>query len=387
MRQARRVVLIGFDNFQGRETLKGIRQYWQQHGACEFFMQASMGAIEVRIDLLTASISRWKPDAIIGFFRDQRLHDLVLKSRLPAVNLSAALHSKLPQVYIDNREIGRLVAQHFLDKGLRNFGYCSRNQQVFTQDRCAAFSRTVHAAGFECNVLNDNMPSGKSSDYLEYTTRLERWLASIKKPVGVMASYDYQGTEVIWTAQMAGFNVPRDVAVAAVDNDAQICEFWTPALSSVDMGAMRCGYEAMTLLNRIVNRRRLPRRPVILAPLRVVTRQSSDVLAIEDADVAEAVRFIREHADRPVTVKDVLRHVPLSRRSLERRFSEVVGHSPRTEINRIRFDRAIKLLIETELPIPKVASNSGFLRHANFSAFFKRLAGMPPLAYRKRMRT
>ena len=103
-----------------------------------------------------------------------------------------------------------------------------------------------------------------------------------------------------------------------------------------------------------------PRKPVLVPPVRVVTRQSSDIVAIEDRDIAGAVQFIRDHADRPFNVKELLQQVPVSRRHLEQQFRQLLGRSPAGEILRVRLERAKSLLGETDLPIPEVGAGSGF---------------------------
>ena len=114
--------------------------------------------------------------------------------------------------------------------------------------------------------------------------------------------------------------MPEDVAVVGVDNDDLLCELARPSLSSVVVPAERVGYEAAALLDRLLSGARRPRHPILIPPADVVTRQSSDVVAIDDADVAAAMRFLRDHAHMPLRVADVLKHVPVSRRALERRF-------------------------------------------------------------------
>jgi LacI family transcriptional regulator len=386
MARAKRVLLVGLDSFQGRETLKGIRRYWQAHGEWEFRAVPTAMDIDRCCQRLSKTMESWKPDGIIGLIRNQRLHDIIYRARLPAVSMSGALLSKIPQVLVNNRAIGRMVARHFLANGLRHFGYCNLDALAFARERCAGFAEELKSAGFDCAQLRGTAKI-KDPSTPEYHSRLRTWLNELKKPVGVMANYDYQGTEVIWIAQQAGLNVPADVAVVGADNDEQICEFWTPPLSSVEMGSWRCGYEAMSLMDRMIRGAKPPRSPSLLDPLHVTARQSSDVLAVADPDIAAAVRFIRNHVNRPITVDDVLQEVPISRRSLERRFYEVLRLSPRAEINRVRLERAKELLSDTDLPIPDVSSGSGFLRHANFSAFFKRITRMTPLEFRHSMRT
>ena len=124
-------------------------------------------------------------------------------------------------------------------------------------------------------------------------------------------------------------------------------------------------------------------REVRVAPLGVVTRQSTDVLAIADSDISQAVRFIRQHACDGIKVEDVLDAVPLSRRVLENRFKKLLGRTPHDEILRMQFQRVVQLLTESSLPLTKVAEQAGFQHAEYLSVAFKRRFGVPPSRYRQ----
>src|SRR5438034_323608 len=119
-------------------------------------------------------------------------------------------------------------------------------------------------------------------------------------------------------------------------------------------------------------------------PNGVITRHSTDVLSIEDDAVAQACRFIRERASAPLRVDDVLEHVAMSRRNLERRFKRVMRRSLLDEIRRVHLDRAAKLLRESDLDMPGVAEQAGFASQVRFSTVFREKMGATPTAYRRR---
>ena len=177
--------------------------------------------------------------------------------------------------------------------------------------------------------------------------------------------------------------VPDEVAVVGVDNDGLLCELSDPPLSSVEPDARRTGYTAAEILDRLMRGRRVPVLSHRIPPIGVVTRQSSDTMAVGDADVAEAVRFIRENACSGISVKDVLQRVPLSRRALETRFVKAVGRTPHAEVERVRLERAKHLLLATELPVYEVARRTGFRYQEYLSVAFRRYAGVSPTQFRK----
>jgi LacI family transcriptional regulator len=151
--------------------------------------------------------------------------------------------------------------------------------------------------------------------------------------------------------------------------------------------ARRTGYEAAAMLARMMRGERLTRQTRYVQPVRVVERQSTDTVSVDDPRVAQALRFIRGHVGEQIDVSDVLRAVPMSRTLLERKFKAALGHSPHREIVRQRIGRAKHLLVESEVSIAVVAELAGFDNASYLSVAFRRETGESPYAYRSRHRT
>jgi LacI family transcriptional regulator len=206
-------------------------------------------------------------------------------------------------------------------------------------------------------------------------------------PLGLMACNDDRGRQVLEACREARLRVPEQIAVVGVDNDELLCELSDPPLSSVVLNAERGGYAAAALLDRMMRGRvRRPRR-LVVEPLHVVTRRSSDIIALEDAEVASALALIRQQATAPMQIDEVVEHVQISRRSLEMRFRQHVGRTIHDEIERMRLERAKRLLLESDLPIPRVASSAGFNSASYFVQVFCRQVGQTPARYRRMIRT
>ncbi len=176
------------------------------------------------------------------------------------------------------------------------------------------------------------------------------------------------------------------MAVLGVDNDEILCDLAEPPLSSVVPNTRRIGYEAAAMLTRLMAGEPAPPGAILIEPLAVVTRQSTDILAVGDRDVATAIRYIREHACEGISVNDVLAEVPLSRSVLERRFTRILGHSPKEEISRVRLRRIKQLLAETDLQLARIASMTGFEHSEYLSVMFKSKTGETPGEYRENIR-
>ena len=215
---------------------------------------------------------------------------------------------------------------------------------------------------------------------------LAQWLGELPKPIGVMACNDDRGREVLEACRDARLLVPEQIAVVGVDNDELLCDLADPPLSSVALNAETGGYRVAALLDKMMRGQVRRKQTLVVEPLHVIVRRSTDIIALDDADVASALRFLHDNAMRPIGVADVVRHVQLSRRSLEIRFQNAVGRTVHAEIQRVRIERAKQLLIETDLPIPKVAEATGFGSASYLGQVFRQILETTPARFRRKAR-
>ena len=151
------------------------------------------------------------------------------------------------------------------------------------------------------------------------------------------------------------------------------------------LNAQQIGYEAAALLDRMMAGEVSDgAQSVLVKPQGLATRRSTDVLAIEDRQIAAALRLIREHACEGVNVPFLAKAVGISRRALERRLAQALGRSPNAEILRVRLDRVCRLLTESEFPLTEVAEKAGFEHAEYLSRLFKKKFGVTPGEFRKR---
>ncbi len=215
--------------------------------------------------------------------------------------------------------------------------------------------------------------------------RVREWLEKLPKPVGILTANDIPARELADACQRFGLRVPDDVALLGVDNDDLECGLSWPSLSSVATPARRIGYEAAKLLDELMAGKPAPREPMFLPPIAVVTRQSTDTLAIDDPAVVAALRFIRAHATGKICVDDVVGHAVEGRRMLEYKFRDFVGHTILKEIRRVRVERVKELLRDTDLSMPAIARRSGFATPQRMAVVFRETTGLTPSAYRQQV--
>lgn len=379
-RRARREValLIETSNGYARGLLKGIIAYTREHESWSIYLGE-----HARGDDPPAWLRRWRGDGVIARIENDRIAAAVVESALPAVDVSAARKvASLPWVETDDRAIADAAARHLLERNFRHLAYCGDERFNWSRWRGEHFVRAAAEAGVPCDVYAPSRRARRDWDAME--DEIGRWLLSLSRPVGVMASYDIRARHVLDACRRVGLAVPDEVAVIGVDNDEFLCDLSDPPLSSVAPDTLRTGYEAAALLDRLMSgRERSHGQAIFVRPLAVIARRSTDVLALGDPDISAAVRFIREHACEGIAVKDLLDEVPLSRRVLEDRFQKLLGRTPHDEIARVRFDRVHRLLRETRLPLAEIAHRSGFRNAEYLATAFRRTFGISPTTYRQ----
>lgn len=379
MRPRKVALLIETSNAYARGLLEGIVAYQREQRPWSLHL-----AEHGRGDKPPAWLADWDGDGIIARVENAAIARALRPLRLPIVDVSAArLLPSLPWFETDDAAVAQMGYEHLRERGFRNFAYCGDPRFNWSNWRQEHFERAVRAEGgsFFAYTL-----AGAAAGGGDEPEAIAHWLRKLPKPVAVMACYDLRGLQLLDACRRLAIPVPDEVAVIAVDNDALLCELAHPPLSSVIPNTRRTGYEAAALLDALMAGGQARGETHLIPPLGVATRQSTDVLAIEDPHVSRAVRFIREHACDGINVQDVLRAVPQARRLLEARFRKLLGRTPHAEILRVQLQRVKQLLTETDLTIEVIAERTGFAHSEYLSVVFRREVGLPPGRYREQHR-
>ncbi|MBZ5665487.1 MAG: DNA-binding transcriptional regulator [Acidobacteriia bacterium] len=330
----------------------------------------------------------WKGDGIIADFDHPKVAAAVVQSKLPAVGFGSGYGwyvpgSQIPYFFANNDAIAALAADHLLSRGLRQFAYCGFPQNPingWSEERERTFMASVARRGFSCSIYHGRHQT--SQRWASVQLSLGKWLQSLPKPVGLMAANDNRGRQVLEACRACGLRVPEDVAVIGVDNDELLCKLSSPLLSSVEQGAKRLGYEAAALLDKIMPGKKASITRFIIDPVEVVTRGSTEILAIDEPKVAEAVAYISGHFSNRIKVQDVLDAVAVSRSGLENRFKKTLGYSVRTAIRRFQLEQTRRLVSETNLPLKQIASDAGFRSVQHMTTLFGKAFKQSPAKYR-----
>lgn len=366
----------------GREILTGIARYVREHEPWSLFHEAR--GLEER---LPRWLEGWQGHGIIARVQSPAMARALARTRLPVVDvLGIVPRSRFPIVHVDAAAIGRLAADHLLDRGLRHFAFYGLEGENWSAAREAAFAAALARAGLAVEIRRDRRHAVDDLTWERHQEALARWVAALPKPVGIMVCSDQRGSLLLDACRRAGTTVPEEVAVIGVDNDEPLCNVCHPPLTSVWPNHALVGYEAAALLQRLMQGGSAPAGRVHTPPRTIVTRQSTDTLAVKDELVARALRGIREQACQRVRIYDLARLVGASRSVLQRRFRAALNCSVNDKLVAQRLETAQRLLRETSLTLPDVAERSGF-EHAEYMAYvFRRKVGLSPAAYRARTR-
>jgi len=331
-------------------------------------------------------LREWKPDGIVALLFDREVANTLIRMRKPLVNTTSTLH--LPKVALvenDHYAIGRLAAEYFLKRGFRRFGYFGSEWMGSSLARESAFRETIEAVGHQVSTCHaEYLPRPPVSDsWLQADRSIDAWLKGLPKPVGILSQNDVPARDLADRCRILGLNVPHDVALMGVDDDQLECHLCHPPLTSIAIPGQRIGFEAARVLDQLL----IGRKPKLLhryfSPVRVVSRQSTDTLAIEDEVVATVLKTIHHQAAGGANVDLICQQLDISRRQIERRFRARLGTTVSAEICRVRVELAKQLLTETSLKMPLVAAQSGFSDARRLSVVFKQQTGQGPLAFRR----
>ncbi|WP_339941219.1 DNA-binding transcriptional regulator [Novipirellula rosea] len=379
----RRVALIiETSRSYGRDLLSGVKRYAAEQASWSMF-------VELR-DLESQPPSwlrNWDGDGILTRSGNPAIQRAVTQVGVPTVELrSSRLAKRFPFVGVDNHAVGEMVASHFLELGFEHFGIYRLDTEQFFIDRRNSFVAHLDAAGFKCEEFHQSGATEKPNQWERQQARLCQWIQQLPKPAAILACTDQLGCWLLDACRRADVRVPEQIAVVGVENDETLTTISTPTLSSVQLDGHRIGYQAARLLDRMMKGGKPRTTPLLIPPIGVITRQSSDIVATSDPLLAAAIRFIRQHACEGIRIANVLDAVPLSRSQLERGCRELLQRSPNQEMNRIRIQAAKELLRDTELSIQRVAARTGFTTQQYFVQLFKKHCGMTATAYRRSVR-
>lgn len=373
-------ILIETSTEWSRGVITGIREYLRAHDFWHIFIEPH--GVDERLELPAG----WHGDGVIARVVNLEMaRSLVRRAgTIPVVNVSAIQIPRAPEFPRVNSDVAataKKAVDYFFERGFNNFGYLSLLGLEYVIRQQIAFIEAVERVGGKCWVRGVKTHDGaQAPDWNLRIEELAAWLTALPKPVAIFTWSG--GREIIHACDAAGLRVPEEVAVLSGSDDF-LCNMSRMPISAIKADCEMIGREAAGLLHRLMNGAKPSSKPKLVPPLQVVTRQSTDSLAITDPQLVKALAFIRENATRKISVADVARHAGVSRRLLEMRFKSSLDRSPGEQIRLTRLDHVKQLLRETNFPIEKISEIAGFGSPDHMGLVFREHQQMTPLRYRR----
>ncbi len=378
------ILLTDFGEEYSKNLLRGITRYSKDHGPWTFCKMPTYFRETIGIDGILQWAKEWEADGIIGqFYNDEEVKKFT-QANIPVIAQDfKERFTDIPNITGNYRETGKLGAEYFLKKGFKNFAFYGFGNIVWSRERAEGFKDRIQESGFE--VHYHELQESRSSDLWYYKpSALSDWLKSLPKPIALMTCDDNQGHHITEAARHAGIRIPDEVSVLGVDNDEMICDLSDPPLSSIELDSEKSGYEVARLMEQMIESNTCSGPDVIVKATQVVTRHSTDIFASKDKYIVSALKYIHGNLDKNLKVDQVLKEVPLSRRSLEKRFMLTTGYPVYEYIYNQRIEKFTQLLLETEMTIFEIALDLGLSDSKNIARQFKQIKGLTPMEYRKK---
>ena len=378
------LLLLDFAEEYHKNLLQGIIRYSREFGPWVFFRMPIYYRETIGIDGILKWAKDWGAKGLIG-----QLHSNseIWKFTNEGISVIAQDFQErfkdVPNITGAYHETGRLGAEYFLRKGFKNFAFYGFKNIVWSRERAEGFEEKIKEAGYSVDYFEHR--KSRSMDLWYYKpSLLSKWLKSLPKPTALMTCDDNQGLHITEASRHAGIRIPEDVAVLGVDNDENICFLSDPPLSSISSDVEKGGYEAARVMQQMITAGKTNSDNIIVKPTHIITRASTDIYSTNDELIVKTLKYIHLNIDKNIKVGQVLKEVPLCRISLEKRFIITTGYPVYKYINKLRIEKFIKKLLETDMTITEIANELGFEDTKNISRQFKQMKGLTPLEYRKK---
>ena len=360
--------------------MRGIASYVETFGPWSLFIDPLADS-----NYPKGRSENWRGDGILTYIEDASRAERLRRGGIPTVELFAyRFDRQLPLVAHDDLAVGRMAAEHLMGRHFRHFAFCGYASALWSDRRQQGFVEFLTNNGCPPPTCLSVERPKTLAEWENVQQQLTSWIRQLRKPVALLACSDHHAQRILDACQRASVVVPEEVAVVGVDNDEETCRLSDPPLTSVILNSERVGYDGAKLLDQLMLGKANATKvaPMLIPPLGIISRRSTEVTAINDPLIANAARVIREKACQGLSVDELLREVGISRSIFYQRFHDALGRSPHYEILRVQLDRAKSLLTQTSMPLKKIAEMAGFNNPNYLSVAFKRETGVTPGEYR-----
>lgn len=377
------ILLLDFAEEYSKSLLKGISKYSAEHGPWTYCRMPLYYRETIGIEGILEWAKDWGADGIIGQLYNEMDIQKILDSKIPVIAQDFKERFKeLPNITGSYREAGLMGASYFLQKGFKNFAFYGFNNIVWSRERAEGFEAKIQSVGSKVHYFEHRKSRSTDLWYFK-SSSLSKWLLSLPKPIALMTCDDNQGLHITEACKQNKIRIPEEVAVLGVDNDEMLCELSDPPLSSIGLDIEKGGYDTAKLMEHMIKNGHDNHYDIFVKPTQIITRQSTDIYATNDDHIASTLKFIHKNIEKNLQVDEVVKQVPLSRRTLEKRFLHITGYPIYKYIFNLRIEKFTQKLLETDQTIFEIAMDLGLTDSKNIARQFKQVKGCNPIEYRK----
>jgi LacI family transcriptional regulator len=378
------LLLIDFSEEYGRALLRGITRYSQVHGPWSFCKMPPFVREKYGIEGILKFAREWEAQAIVAqLYNTHEIKKLIDSGIYIIAQDFKERFTEIPNITSNYEKTGVKAAEYFLSKGYRNFAFYGFKEFVWSRERAVGFSDRLKKSGFSVYHFNNTQRSKHRLWYYSQSP-LSDWLVQLPKPIALFACDDNQASHIAEACNLAGIRVPDEVSILGVDNDEIVCNMSNPPTSSIALDTENAGYKVAELIESMILKKTSQFQDILVESTAIISRQSTDIFAIDDSEVLKALQFIRKSISEKIQVADVVKHIALSRRAIEKRFMRIIGRSIYQEILFRKMQKAAQLLLQTKYSIMDIAIQCGFDDDKNFARMFQKTHNISPLHYRKK---
>ncbi len=373
-----------------RELLRGISRYSRLYAQWIYYPSMTLSLRNRPLATNLKNILQWKPDGLILNFTEDMPKIFEKATEIPSVFINYPSHQPATAlktfVSINLEALAVSGARYLMGHGFKNYAFCGWRDNPRSDQFCKHFCTQIESQAYTTHIYEQ--PKSKVNQYWDKEQHfLMRWVESLPKPVAIMASEDVRAQHLTVICKQLNLDIPFEVSILGCSNDELLCETTTPTLSSIAMNINRAGYEAAKSLAAMMDGTYKNPAHIIIEPTHVVSRISTEYLAVEDAETVTAMRYIRYNTYRDLQVSDIVMQTTVSRSVLETKFRQFIGRTINEEIRRVRIEQIGQMLVETELSITEIAYATGFKNVEHIARYFRKEKDMSPRDYRKKYKT
>lgn len=381
------LLLIDFSEEYGRALLRGITRYSQVHGPWSFCKMPPFVREKYGMEGILKFAKQWDAQGIVAqLYNTKEIQKLIDSGICIIAQDFKERFTEIPNITSDYKKTGVLAAEYFLSKGYQNFAFYGFKEFVWSRERAQGYQERLKQNGFDVHSFN-NVQNRSHQLWYYSQSPLSDWLLKLPKPIAMFTCDDNQAIHIAEACNLAGIRVPDDVAILGVDNDEMVCNMSNPPTSSIALDTENAGYKVAELMENMILNKDFQYHDVMVETTGIISRQSTDIFAVNDLQVLKALKFIRDNVSQKCQVSDVIKAVALSRRALEMRFMKIIGRSIYQEILFRKMEKAGLLLLQTKYNILEIAVLCGFNDDKNFSRMFQKYHQVTPLQFRKKYGT